>query len=226
MHFLTINIVLWLQDCVLWTLRILVGNVNEGDAEVSEFLRKSVEHSFTNHHSRLKGPFWSRIFRQHPVLARACIGKLMEKVGNGRNMTLRCAAMRLVTEILKPVTSPKGGKKAAAGEGEIAKLFVEALEGHVDSLGAAILSTVQDFPKKREQKLLALPFCISSIDAFRLLFPHKSLDKEALLAGLKAIQAPDQGKIQNLLIKAQGYSRQSETRRQQHNSFEEAEGER
>jgi DNA polymerase phi len=189
------------QDCVLWTLRILVGNVNEGDAEVSEFLTKSVEDFFTNHHSRLKGLFWSQIFRQHPVLARACIGKLIEKVGNGRNITLRCEGMRLVTEILKPVTSPKGGKKAAAGEGETAKLFVEALEGHVDSLGAVILSTVQDFPKKRDHKLLALPFCISSIDALRLLFPHKSLDREALLVGLKAIQAPNQGKIQTFLSK-------------------------
>lgn len=188
----------------MWTLKVLLGNLpdidEKGDAELSEFLTNSLKDFFTRRKSRLPGPFLSEVFQRHPILGRLSIGNLVEKAGNGRTGVMKCEAMRLLTGILKPVTSGKGKKPATEGD-ELAKAFEE----HVGSLGAVILSTVQSPPQKAAHKLIALQFCSSCIDVFRVLFPrkilHSVLDMGALLAGLKAIDAPSKGKLHNLITK-------------------------
>lgn len=193
-----------LQGCTLWTLKVLLGNEENGDEELLAFFASSLDDYFTHKKSRLPGPFLSDVFQRHPVLGRISFGRLIARCGDGRTEFIKCEAMRLLTGILKPVTSGKG-KKATQTEGDEHKQLAKTFEEHMGSLGVAILSTVQSPPQKADYKVIVLLFCSSCIDAFTVLFPQKALhtllDAGALLAGLKAIEAPSKGRLHNLLTK-------------------------
>lgn len=191
----------------MWTFKVLLGNLpdveEKCDSETLDLLFSALDDYFTHKKSRLAGSFFTELFRRYPVLGRCSIGKLMEKCGNGRTEFMKCEAMRLLTEILKPVTSGKGKKTINGGDEH--KLLVKAFEEHMGPRGSSILSTVQNPPERAAYKFIALQFCSSCIDAFRMLYPQKGLhavlDTEALLAGLKAVDTPTKGKLQNLITK-------------------------
>lgn len=172
----------------------------KGDAELSAFLANSLKDYFHSKKSRLKVFFWSEVFRKHPILGRFSIGTLVEEAGNGRSGTMKCDAMKLLSEILKPVTSAKRRKR-----GEDPKPLAKAFEEHVESLGAVVLSTIQSPLQKRIHRNFELSFWIDCIDALGVLFPQKTLhsvvDTAALLAGLKAMNIPSQGKSHDLYKK-------------------------
>ena len=192
-----------LQGCTLWTLKVLLGNEKQGDDEFFEFFASCLDDYFTYKKSRLPGPFLSEVFQRHPLLGRFSFGKLIARCGDGRTEFMKCEAMRLLTGILKPVSLGKG--KKTAPEGEECKQLAKSFEEHMGSLGAAILSTVQNPPHKSDYKIIALLFCSSCFDAFTVLSPekplHTLLDIGTLLAGLKSIEAPSKGRLHNLLTK-------------------------
>jgi DNA polymerase phi len=194
---------LYLQGCTFWTLKVLLGNEENGDDEFLEFFASSLDDYFTHKKSRLPGPFLSEVFQRHPMLARFTFGRLIARCGDGRTEFMKCEAMRLITGILKPVSSGKGKKPAP--EGEEHKQLAKTFEEHIGSLGAAIMSIVQSPPQKSDFKVIALLFCSSCIDSFSVLYPQKPLytllDTGALFAALKAIEAPSKGKLHNLLTK-------------------------
>lgn len=197
------------QACTLWTLKVLLGNVPDTaekcDAELLECISTALDDYFTQKKSRLAGSFFIEIFQRHQILGRFSIGKLIEKCGNGRTEFMKCEALRLLTAILKPVTSCKGKKTVA--ESVECNLLAKAFQQHMGSLGAAISFIVQSPPEKSAYKSIALKFCSSCIDVFTVLYPlkglHSLLDSKALLAGLKAIDAPSKGKLHNLITKLQ-----------------------
>lgn len=198
---------MWFQACTLWTFKVLLGSITDDeekcDSETLELLFSALEDYFTHKKSRLAGSFFTELFRRFPVLGRCSIGKLIEKCGNGRTEFMKCEAMRLITEILKPFTSAKG--KKTVNESDHHKLLAKAFEEHMGLRGSSILSTVQNPPERAAYKFIALQFCSSCIDAFRMICPQKGLhtflDIEALLAGLKVIDAPSKGKLRNLITK-------------------------
>ena len=197
-----------LQGCTLWILKVILGNLQDSeikdDTDLLQCIANALSEYFTHKKARLPYSFFAKIFQQHNTLGRLSIGQLVEKCGNARSECLKDIAMQLLSGILKPVLSVKGMKSGAEID-KVRQPTAHALESHLESLSAVLLSIGQKPPKKIGHKQSALRFVKCCIDAFIVLYPQKPLstilDTNALLEGLKTIKTQ---KLQQLIINIEG----------------------
>lgn len=202
---------LGLQGCILWTLKVILRNLQdsetEEDTDLLQFIANALSKLFTRKKARLTCSFFEEIFKRYNTLGRLSIGQLVEKCGNARNEHLKGVAMKLLTGILKPVLSVKGKKSGGEIE-EVRQPTARALESHLEPLSAVLLSIVQEPPQIREYQFSFLQFLSSCIDVFIVLYPQKPLstilDTKSLLEGLKTMKTSKKGKLPKLITKIEG----------------------
>lgn len=205
------NLCLGLQGCTLWTLKVILGNLQDSetkeDTDLLQFIANALNEYFTHKKSRIPCSFFVKIFQRHDMVGRSSIGQLVEKCGSARTEVLKGKAMELLSGILKPVLSVKG-KKSGEEIDEVRQPIARTLESHLEPLSATLLSIVQKPPHKAPHKLDALQFLSSCINALIVLYPQKPLsiilDTKALLNGLKTIETAGKQKLQNLITKIEG----------------------
>lgn len=202
---------LGLQGCILWTLKVILRNLQdsetEDDTDLLQFIANALSELFTSKKARLTCSFFEEIFQRYNTLGRLSIGQLVEKCGNARSEHLKGVAMKLLSGILKPVLSVKG-KKSGGEIDEVRQSTARALESHLEPLSAVLLSIVQKPPQNRDYKLSFLQFLSTCIDVFIVLYPQKPLstilDTESLLEGIKTIKTSKNGKLPHLITKIEG----------------------
>lgn len=197
----------WVQGCTLWSLKVLQGNSTnidgKGDEEVLQLLTSSLEEFFVHKKSRLPGNFFAEAFQRHPWLGRSSLGLLIEKSGNARSDFLKFEAMRLLAGVLRPKGSDKGKKLTL--DTEVDQPTADALQPHLVPLSKVVLSLLQNPPEKSAYRINALSFCCSCVEALLVLYPQTpisaNIETEIILASVKEITVPRNGKLGNLITK-------------------------